>query len=655
MCGIFGILSSGTLNNSLRILSDMFKNSEYRGSDSSGYVVINNDYVEIKKNTEIMKYADVLTPFNQRTLNFTNNLVLGHNRWATHGENSARNAHPHKSGAFYVVHNGTIENYLSIKDITPDHKYVSETDTETIAALANELNIRIFNTDDSIRLKEIAHKLSQQLEGSYSFALANITIPDKIIALRNGHGCTLVLSDDVEIKNDKLHASTVIVCSDERSVLSKSRPTINHKYLLKDKEITFIYRNEENQKYSVEISSFNENINIPIINERLVHIKDLDKIVMDKQGYDHFMIKEINDQGQLVENILKKYFRGGEFTFKNTNGHISNEEISRNIENSNSLTLIACGTSYHACKAVQLTLQKLINKPLHVQIATNFSDQYLDKSELIDKQSLFVFVSQSGDTEDVYKILRDCKNNNIKTLSFTNVDTSLIASNSDYNVDLCCGAEYAVASTKAYTAQIINMVMFGCSVTKDFNLRNKIMGELTNNFTQKIHHAMNVDISEITNRINSNNALHLFSRGFQLPTVEEAALKIKEITYIHAQGMESGELKHGTLALIDKYASILMVIVNDAYLKKNLIAYQQIVARQGRVMLVCDKETLENIKNIHKNNLDDIDYILVEDTIEELSCLLTIIPLQRISYEITLQRRLNADMPRNLAKCVTVS
>lgn len=595
MCGIIGYVGN---KDAVFVLKNGLKNLEYRGYDSSGIAYIKNKKLEV-----IKRAGNVDNLFSQISKSVKIKSGIAHTRWATHGKATNENAHPHLSEhkKFALVHNGIIENYEEIKtEFLKDTKFSSQTDTEVIVQLIEKLY------DDN--LLTTLQKVVKILKGSFALAILNCFEPDKIYFARKDSPLIVGVG-----KNENF------VASDLMGFLKYTRSYI----ILKNESIGFITKKE------VKIFDFN----LKKIEPEIKSIEDK-HLTSGKGDYDHFMLKEINEIPETILNTYKLYLQ------KNNPLSVIPKNFWNNISQ---IVIVACGTSYHA----GLVGKKLLEKELNKIVKTEIASEFIYDNPVIDKNTLCIFVSQSGETADTLTAVKISKQKGAKTLAITNVKTSSIVSLCDHSIFLNAGSEIAVASTKAYNGQIVCFFALSKFLANNFKIDKLFYKKLESVFK-------NLNIREIENitklfvqKIKSAKYIFMVGRDYDYVTCLEASLKLKEISYIECSGYPAGELKHGTIALIDNNCLVFGIITQKSLIDKTLNIINQTKARGGKTIIVT-QFTDEKIKSV----ADGIIYL--KDIDEELMPLLSVIPFQMLAYLTSVSLGNNPDMPRNLAKSVTV-
>jgi glucosamine--fructose-6-phosphate aminotransferase (isomerizing) len=608
MCGIIGYLGS---QDAVSVLMNGLKTLEYRGYDSAGVAYLNEGTLEVRKKMgRIAVLEDYLG-----TQQWHTQIGIGHTRWATHGRPSDRNAHPHFdcTHKFAVVHNGIIENFAELRERLQanGHRFVSETDTEVLAHLVEEAyrgNLRLALRD-----------ALQQVRGSYAVVLLSEHHPDRIVASRKDNPLVAGIGD-----------GEYFVASDIPALLPYTRKIC----LLNAGEI-------------VELTP--DGINIVDFQDRPVH-KEIFHVNWDAQaaergGYPHFMLKEICEQPLAIQNTL-----GGRLTPDGSGIQLNEISLtSEQIRNFSKVAIVACGTAYHAGMVGKYVFEKLARIPVEVDLASEF--RYRDP--LIDPKTLVVIVSQSGETADTMAALREARKRGCHVLAVTNVVGSSVAREADDVIHTWAGPEIAVASTKAYTTQVLVMYLLGLLFAKE-------RGAITDQQASEIVAALKKvpeqieeilkqkeQIQDLAQQYHDCQDIFFLGRGLDYAVALEGALKLKEISYIHAEAYAAGELKHGTLALIVEGVPVIALATQDYLLEKLISNVKEVKAREGTVIGLClGKQELVDSTCDHVIRLPEAQSFVAP--------LLSVVPLQLFAYYMAAARGCDIDKPRNLAKSVTV-
>ena len=610
MCGIVGYLGKRA---AAPIVVEGIKRLEYRGYDSSGTAIItkDNQLKCYKKKGKIVELERSLPNPQQ----IEGNLAIAHTRWATHGKPSTTNAHPHLSQnkKIAIVHNGIIENYQNLKNKLKKEGYsfYSQTDSEVIANLVD-----FFMKDNE--LTEAVRKALKLVEGTFGLAVINKDNPQKMVAARRGSPLI------VGIGNKEF-----FVTSDIAGIIIHTNKVI----YLQDNEIVTINPEE------FVISTFDRRAVKAKISE-----VDWEVSSIDKGDFDHFMLKEIYEQTTSIENAFRGRIVEKLSTTRLGGLHISDDKL-RNVEK---IQLIACGTSWHAALIGKYLIENLARVPVEVEYAS----EYRYKNPIIPKNTLVFTISQSGETADTLAALREAQAKGARVLGITNVVGSTIARESNGGVYIHAGIEIGVASTKAFTSQVTVLFLLAVKLGRMRHISpgkgTKLIRELQK-IPKKVRQIIDNSekIKEIAASIkDSTNALYL-GRGLNYPVALEGALKLKEISYIHAEGYPAAEMKHGPIALIDKNMPVISLALQDPIYEKILSNLQEVEARNGRIITIANKGD----KKVNKFSEHTI---YIPKTLPELQPLLSVIPLQLLAYHVAWMRGLDVDQPRNLAKSVTV-
>lgn len=607
MCGIVGFVGK---NNAKDFLLDGLKKLEYRGYDSAGIATIDNKVLNIEKTTE--RIASLKTTIESK--NSCNGVIgIGHTRWATHGAPTTTNAHPHTDNEmeFAVVHNGIIENYAEIKENLKSEgiSFVSQTDTEVIPKLLK----RNFKGDV---LKAIADTVAV-LKGSYALAIINKNEPDLLYAVR--HFSPLIIG---------LNKNENYLASDVTAILEKTKNVV----YLEDGEIAKL-TNSSAEFFDSNLKKIKKEISV--IN--------WDIAAAEKSGYEHFMLKEIFEQPKAILNTIHPRIKDGKVFFENLK--LTNEQI----KNINRIVITACGSAYHAGVVAKYFYEEILRIPTEVELASEF--RY--KNPIINKNTLVIIISQSGETADTLAALKEAKEKGAHILSIVNVVGSSIAKASDDVLYTYAGPEIAVATTKGYTTQLTMLYLFGiycAGVLQSFDATK--LSELLNELSEipnKIEEIFKQSekIKELAFRFSNNDSVFFIGRNIDYAVALEGSLKLKEISYIHSEAYAAGELKHGTISLIEEDRLVVALCCYSELLDKQLSNVKEVITRGATVLATAFVGETEV-----ERYADEILYL--PKTSPFLLALLEVIPLQLFAYYVSLNKGLDIDKPRNLAKSVTV-
>ncbi|MBR1385841.1 MAG: glutamine--fructose-6-phosphate transaminase (isomerizing) [Bacilli bacterium] len=592
MCGIVGYI--GKSNNALKILIDGLKSLEYRGYDSSGIAYVFHDDIKIIK--EKGKVSEL-----EKDLDFSEKINSGiaHTRWATHGVPSKLNAHPHRCEKITLVHNGIIENYAELKnELEKKYKFKSETDTEVIAVLLND----IYKEKNDIFSSIV--ELKKRLKGSYALAIMCSDSLDKIYAIRKDS--PLIIAENKE---------GTFLASDVPAIIKYTKKY----YLLLEDEIAVLscdnvkFYNDSKEEIKKELITFEGSSNDA-----------------EKEGYSHFMLKEINEEKSIIKKFAARY--------KTIEDLLKDYE---DISSYDKIDIVACGSAYHVGVIAKYLIEEYVKTPVSVEIAS----EYRYKNNFLTNKSLAIFISQSGETADTLASLRKVKEEKVKTLSIVNVVGSSIARESDMVIYTKAGPEIAVATTKAFIAQLLvitymTLVLGYRKELIDSCYINKILKEIHSLDISKI---IDKDYTKVAEILKDKKSIFYLGRNIDYAIALEGSLKLKEISYIHSEAYASGELKHGTISLIEKNTPVISVLTKDAIVEKTISNIKEVKARGAFNIVVspieCDFADL--VINIPK--VSDI-----------LMPIVAVIPLQLIAFETAKKKGCDIDKPRNLAKSVTV-
>jgi glucosamine--fructose-6-phosphate aminotransferase (isomerizing) len=606
MCGIIGYIGK---RNAVSVVLDGLKRLEYRGYDSAGIAFFSNKGIEVRRSVgKIKELASLLERENP-----SSHISLGHTRWATHGKPSEENAHPHSSNGITLVHNGIIENYLPLKRkmIEKGYHFVSETDTEVLCHLIEDY-ARRYPLEDAVReaLKEV--------KGAYALAVIKEDEPDKIVGVKKD--CPLVVG---------LGNGEFFIASDVPAFLSYSRDVI----FLDDAEIVVLTNN------GIKITLDG----IPV--QKDVKSVSWSHSMAEKGGYRHFMLKEIYEQSRAIADTLRGRFNA-------ESGEVNLEEFGMNeeyLKTVKRIFIVACGTSYHAALIGKYMIEGIVRIPVEVDIASEF--RYRDP--IVRAGDLMISISQSGETADTLAAQREAKRLGAKVLTICNVVGSTASREADAVFYTHSGPEIGVASTKAFTTQIVGLYLFAVGIGK---LRGVISEDMAKDFLRelltlpgKVEKALATDenIVMIARDFFKARGFLYLGRGIHYPIALEGALKLKEISYIHAEGYPAGEMKHGPIALIDEELPVVVLVPNDNLLEKIISNIQEVKSRGGKVISITNS-AIDEVCGISDR------CISVSETNPYLTTVLMAVLIQLLAYHIGVLRGCDVDQPRNLAKSVTV-
>jgi glucosamine--fructose-6-phosphate aminotransferase (isomerizing) len=607
MCGIIGYIGAKAAT---PFLLEGLKRMEYRGYDSAGVAVL--DGTSITTRRAAGKIARLEAALLKEPV--SGHVGIGHTRWATHGPPTERNAHPHLSadGSVAVVHNGIIENANTLKTALQDvgYEFRSDTDTEVVAHLVQELFAG--------SLEEAVIMALQKIEGTYGLAVVSSRDPGKIVAARKGSPLLLGIGEH-----------EYFVASDASAILAHTRQVV----YLDDGDVAVVDRD------GYRVLDVNA---MPLAR----HVDKIDWEVgaIERGGYAHFMLKEIFEQPQTVENTMRGRLIIDDGTSKLGGLNLSHEQLMA-IDN---IIITACGTSWHSALIGELLIEELCRIPVEVEYASEF--RY--RNPIVTDTTLCIVISQSGETADTLAAMREAKRRGARTLGLVNVVGSTIAREDDGGIYLHAGPEIGVASTKAFTSQVVALALFtlklarkrGLSVVRGMEMA-QALALLPAQIQQVLDQAEQIEhIAEEFKR--APNFLYL-GRGVNFPVALEGALKLKEISYIHAEGYPAAEMKHGPIALIDEMMPVVFVVPHDAVFDKVVSSIQEVKARKGNIIAITSRDE-PALKGL-------VDYeFRIPETVDLLMPVLASIPLQLLAYYIAVKRGANVDQPRNLAKSVTV-
>eukprot|EP00758_Cryptobia_borreli_P004427 Tbor_TRINITY_DN4364_c0_g1::TRINITY_DN4364_c0_g1_i2::g.7836::m.7836/K00820/glmS, GFPT; glucosamine--fructose-6-phosphate aminotransferase (isomerizing) len=668
MCGIFGYAHFECPMKSREIVNLLIqglKRLEYRGYDSAGVCIdgvvngINKSVlpIVIRRAGNVDSLKSMIDK-NNANIDFEAtveaSVSISHTRWATHGEPCERNAHPLSSadGEFYICHNGIMTNFKEVKTYLIEshgYKFMSDTDSEVIAQLFHYLyhkHLTTYNGDASkVKFLELVLEAMGLIQGAYAILVKSPLFPNEMIGVKKGSPLIVGLSDEVENNN----AALLKTCSNHKEIFVSS--DVNS---LAEHTKKVVYMEDEDlfQYSNGSISFFNRakmDCTIPAESRAGMDIiiSELEMALesMSKGNYPHFMLKEIFEQPESCMSSMR-----GRINFETTEVKLGGFNSKKGIfHHARRIVFVSCGTSLNACFAVRPLFDELAQLPIMVENASDF----LDRNPFVCRSDVYIFVSQSGETADTIRALEYCRENGAILVGVTNVVASSISRLSHFGCHLNCGVEIGVASTKAYTAQYILLTLIALLLSEDSVIlqpRRRAIVEGLKDLTSLMSECLKkVDkqIIEVARKLNDSKSVLVLGRGYQFATCMEAALKIKELTYVHTEGINSGELKHGPLALIDENVRVIMLCTKDSHIDGARSALQQIAARKGRPICIVSDDDAEIFEAASE-------VIKVPQTIDCLQGIINILPLQLLSYYMAVQRGNNVDFPRNLAKSVTV-
>ena len=602
MCGIVGIASN---KNCINDLIEGLKKLAYRGYDSAGLATLIND--EIIKKVALGKIDNLEKTIKENPLQ--GNIGIAHTRWATHGSPNELNAHPHATDQVAIVHNGIIENYKEIKKKLSNQALIkSETDSEVVAHLISDY------INQRLEYSEIVEKLLLELKGAFALAVL-FTKTNKLLAIKRGSP----LAVGYGIENNFIGSDAIGLAPFTKKISYLE----DDDWAIVDNEKIEIYHGKD-------------------IVQREINITSISRQSIEKGGYKHFMHKEIHEQPTVIGETLKSFIDPEKKIIK-----INSEIFKTNIKK---ITLIACGTSAFACRIARFWFEEFANINVNVDIASEYRYRKLLKTE----GEVVIFISQSGETRDTLAGLEEAKKHGLKTVSIVNVLDSSISRLSDENIFTLAGPEIGVASTKAFTTQLLTLLIISILLGKNKSLisndhESKIITQLLdlpsllNDVLEKEN-----ELRDIASKIyNANDVLYI-GRGMGHGLALEGALKLKEISYIHAEGYAAGELKHGPIALIDEKVPVIGIIPNNYLFEKTYSNLAEVKARGGNIICITDE--------VAKKQLEDLSNLVfsIKSCVDYLQPIVTALPVQLLAYHIACFKGTDIDQPRNLAKSVTV-
>lgn len=597
MCGIIGYIGK---NNALKVITDGLKQLEYRGYDSAGIAIKNKNEIKIFKSVGKIKELE-------KKIDYTiqSDIGIGHTRWATHGSVNITNSHPHKVGSITLVHNGIIENYEQLKQelIKNNYQLKSDTDTEIACGYIDYLYQKDKNIITTL------NKIKDIFKGSYAFAI--------------------LVDNDNYLYATRKDSPLIIAKGENENYLASDVPAIlkytNQYYLLDNYEIAILEKDDikilkDNKEIKKELLTFNYNIETSL-----------------KNGYDHFMLKEINEQDKLVESLINIYLQDKKTLLNKM----------PDFKKYNQIHIVACGSAYHAGLVGKYLIEKYANTKVYVEVASEYRYNKL----FFDKKTLVIIISQSGETADSLASLRIAKENKIDTLAIVNVYGSSIAREASKTLYINAGCEIAVATTKAYTLQLLmlSFIALAMGIQKEL-IDDSSFEDIKKYYTklpQLMHNEIKRDLKNIAKNIYKKNNIFFIGRGIDYALSLEGSLKLKEISYIHSEAYPAGELKHGTISLIEKNTPVIAIVTDENIYEKTISNIKEVASRGAYVILIISK-------HLDKDGDFYNEKIVIENTDSLINSLTAIIPLQLLAYNIALLKGCDIDKPRNLAKSVTV-
>ncbi|HZI93346.1 MAG TPA: glutamine--fructose-6-phosphate transaminase (isomerizing) [Patescibacteria group bacterium] len=614
MCGIVGYIGNKRV---VPVLLDGLRRLEYRGYDSAGIAVVDNGELKIRRSAGKLKdLEDVL-----RTSPVDGQFGIGHTRWATHGRPTEENAHPHRDckGRIVVVHNGTIDNYVELKTrlAAAGHKFVTETDTEVIAHLIEESN-----GGNGVPLEDAMRKVMPQLKGIYALVALTTAEPQKIVAARQGPPLVVGLGD-----------KEYFVASDVPALLQHTRDM----FFLDDGEIAVV---TESGVRIIDLSG-------RTVSKEVQRIT-WDPIMAEKAGFKHFMLKEIYEQPRAIRDTLV-----GRYSLETGRIYLDEVGISEaDFRAFSKVNIVACGTSWHAALVGKFLIEKFARVPVEVDIGSEF--RYRDP--ITGPDTLTVVISQSGETADTLAAQREARAKGSRSLAIVNATGSMMTREADGVIYTHAGPEIGVASTKAFTAQLAALDLLALYLAQS-------RGRMTpDQIREHLEHLQRIpaqieailtkdpEIEDLSREFTNVNDFLFLGRGVNYPIALEGALKLKEISYIHAEGYPAGEMKHGPIALIDEQMPVVALVSDDQVSDKMMVNIEEAKARGGIIIAIASEREAGRSSVIEKAD----ETFLVPRTLDVLAPMLLVVPLQLLAYHIALRRGCDVDQPRNLAKSVTV-
>jgi glucosamine--fructose-6-phosphate aminotransferase (isomerizing) len=613
MCGIIGYIGSKPV---VPVLIEGLRRLEYRGYDSAGVAVVHNGRVELRRAAgKLSRLADAID-----AQPIAGDYGVGHTRWATHGRPTEENAHPHRdcSGQIVVVHNGIIENYLDLKrELQREgHRFVTETDTEIVAHLI-EREMKDASLEVAVRRALLL------LRGLFALVVISADDPGKIVAVRNGPPIIVGLGQD-----------EFFVASDIPAILSHTRDVV----FLGDEEMAVITR------HGVEFTNF-AGSQVSKVTQRVMW----DPVMAEKAGYRHFMLKEIHEQPRAAEETIL-----GRLSLDTGKVFLEEVNISEaDLRSINRIAIVACGTSWHAGLVGKYLIEQLTGVPVEV----DYGSEFRYRQPIVDRHTLTVVITQSGETADTRGALLEAKNRGARSLAICNVVGSMVTREAEGTIYTHAGPEIGVASTKAFTSQLVALQLLALYLAQ---VRNSVSTEAARSHIQALLELPKLlertlktsqKMEEIASRLYGRSDFLYLGRGINFPIALEGALKLKEISYIHAEGYPAGEMKHGPIALIDEQVPVVTLAPRDDVFDKMLGNIQEAKARGGSIVALTT-EGHDKLSSVLEPATDFM--VSVPQSAPLLTPILLVLPLQLLAYHVAVRRGCDVDQPRNLAKSVTV-
>lgn len=685
MCGIFAYLNYNVNRERRYILEVLFhglRRLEYRGYDSAGISIDSSVSVQPSCSSlnslpplvfrqegnieSLVKsvYEDVALADINLEESFPVHAGIAHTRWATHGEPAPRNSHPQSSGAgneFLVVHNGVITNYEVLKETLVRHGFTfeSETDTEVIPKLAKFVFDKANEEgDQTVTFSQVVVEVMRHLEGAYALIFKSRHYPNELIACKRGSPLLLGIKEltddervgssfhDVKFMTNNGQPRELFLSSDANAIVEHTKKALmiedGEVVHLKDGGVTILRFDSDKGKQSGSLSR-------PASVQRALSVLEMEVEQINKGKYEHYMQKEIHEQPESLTTTMRgRLIRGGSCKAKTVLLGGLKDHL-KNIRRSRRIVFIGCGTSYHAALAARPILEELSGIPVTMEIASDL----IDRQGPIYREDTAVFVSQSGETADTLQALEYALENGALCVGITNTVGSAIARNTHCGVHINAGCEIGVASTKAYTSQIVVMVMLALAIGDDSvsrQARREAIIDGLFDLPYKIKEVLKLDqeMKDLAKLLIAEQSLLVFGRGYNYATALEGALKVKEVALMHSEGILAGEMKHGPLALVDENLPIVVIATHDACFSKQQSVIQQLHARKGRLIVMCSRGEAASV--CPGGSYRAIEVPKVDDCLQPV---VNIVPLQLLAYHLTVLRGHNVDQPRNLAKSVT--